>query len=73
MIGEPNIVSGYLDEHTFVFSFRYRCSGPKRKQIKKAKKIMKEINREKIVNKRYQRQFKRYKNFKIEEMRTIKK
>lgn len=31
MIGEPNIISGYLDEHTFVFSFRYRCSGPKRK------------------------------------------
>lgn len=31
MIGEPNMVSGYVDEHTFVFSFRYRCSGPKRK------------------------------------------
>ena len=71
MIGEPNVVSGYIDEHTFVFSFRYRCSGSKRKQIKKAKKIMNEINREKIVNKRYQRQFKHYKNFKIEEMRMI--
>lgn len=58
MIGEPNMVSGYLDEHTFVFSFRYRCSGPKRKQIKKATKIMKEINKQKIVNKRYQRIFK---------------
>ena len=58
MISEPNVVSGYIDEHTFVFSFRYRCSGPKRKQIKKAKKIMNEINREKIVNKRYQRLFK---------------
>lgn len=58
MIGEPNVVSGYIDEHTFVFSFRYRCSGSKRKQINKAKKIMKEINREKIVNKRYQRLFK---------------
>ena len=71
MIGEPNVVSGYVDEYTFVFSFRYRCSGPKKKQIKKAKQIMKEINKQKIVNKRYQRQFKHYKNFKIEEMRMI--
>ena len=73
MIGEPNMVSGYVDEHTFVFSFRYRCSGPKKKQIKEAKQIMKEINKQKIVNRRYQKQFKSYKNFKIEEMRMIKK
>ena len=58
MIGEPNIVSGYVDGYTFVFSFRYRCSGPKKKQIKEAKQIMKEINTQKIVNKRYQRLFK---------------
>lgn len=58
MIGEPNIVFEYLDEYTFVFSFKYRCSGPKRKQIRKAKEIMKEINKQKIVNKRYQRFFK---------------
>ena len=58
MIGEPNIVSGYVDEYTFVFSFRYRCSGPKKKQIKEAKEIMKEMNTQKIVNQRYQRFFK---------------
>ena len=58
MIGEPNIVSGYIDEHSFLLTFKYRCSGPKRKQINKAKKIMNEINREKIINKRYQRLFK---------------
>lgn len=58
MIGKPNVVSVYIDGHAFLLTLKYKCSGPKRKQIKKSKKIMNEINREKIVNKRYQRLFK---------------
>ena len=58
MIGNHNVVSVYIDGHTFLLTLKYRCSGPKRKQINKAKKIMREINKQKIVNKRYQRFFK---------------
>lgn len=62
-----------LETNMYNFSFRYRCSGPRKKQLRKFKEFIKNINKLKLISKRSQRILSPYREEKLKIVRENNK